>query len=138
MYFSGKLFYLDQDKDGAGCFCKESWQAYYYRQTGQCFEQESKGPCPRGQYFAFNATSGTTECNCFKNFAFNPADGTCVEKFTKGPCPEGEVCKYVYIYIYIYIYIYNIDLIIFTQINNVNLYYYAACCCQPTRKCAEL
>ena len=87
----GKLFYLDGDKNGSGCYCKESWKAYYHKETGGCYEQESTGPCPKGQYFAFNATSGYTECNCFKNFAFNPADGTCVEKYTRGPCPEGKV-----------------------------------------------
>ena len=90
-FVSGKLFYLDGDKNGSGCYCKDSWKAYYHKETGGCYEQESKGPCPKGQYFAFNATSGSTECNCFKNFAYNPADGTCVEKYTRGPCQEGKV-----------------------------------------------
>ena len=95
----GKLFYLDTNNDGSGCYCKKSWKAYYHKETRGCYEQESKGPCPKGQYFAFNTTSGETECNCFKNFAFNPKDGTCVEKFTKGPCSEGEV-NIIFILIY--------------------------------------
>ena len=55
--FSGKLFYLDTDEGGTGCYCKQEWNVYYWNQTQECFEQESPGPCPSGQYFAYNSTS---------------------------------------------------------------------------------
>ena len=55
--FSGKLFYLDTDEGGTGCYCKQEWNVYYWKQTQECFEQESPGPCPSGQYFAYNSTS---------------------------------------------------------------------------------
>ena len=85
----GKLFYLDTDEGGTGCHCKPEWNVYYWNQTQECFEQESPGPCPSGQYFAYNSTSRSTECNCFKNYVFDPAQGTCIEQFTVGPCPDG-------------------------------------------------
>jgi hypothetical protein len=37
-------------------FCKD-WEAYYWAPLGECFEQESRGPCQEGQYFSFNLTS---------------------------------------------------------------------------------
>ena len=106
----GKLFYLDTDRGGTGCHCKPEWNVYYWPQTQECFEQESPGPCPAGQYFAYNSTSRTTECNCFKNYVFDPTQGilvkgcvsvismsfsflvgTCLEQFTRGPCPNGQL-----------------------------------------------
>ena len=92
---SGKLFYLNHEKSGTGCHCQPEWDVYYYKQTGQCYEQESKGPCPVGQYFAYNATSRSTECSCFKNFVYTPDKGTCIEQYTQGKCPEGQVCKFL-------------------------------------------
>ena len=104
---SGKLFYLDPETGTTGCHCRPDWSVYYWTQTGQCFEQESPGPCPPGMYFAFNASSGTTECNCFKNFvrldnddasieandlnAVASVGSKCVELGTQGPCPAGQV-----------------------------------------------
>lgn len=88
---AGKLFYLDTDAGGTGCHCKPEWQVYYYNNTGECYEQESPGPCPVGQYFAYNTTSRTTECSCFKNFVYHPSEGTCVELNTRGQCPEGQI-----------------------------------------------
>ena len=73
--FPGKLFYLDNDEGGTGCYCKPEWNVYYWNQTQECFEQESPGPCPSGQYFAYNTTSRSTECNCFKNYVFDPTLG---------------------------------------------------------------
>ena len=73
--FPGKLFYLDNDEGGTGCYCKPEWNVYYWNQTQECFEQESPGPCPAGQYFAYNSTSRSTECNCFKNYVFDPSQG---------------------------------------------------------------
>ena len=72
LLFLGKLFYLDPDSGKTGCDCRPEWEAYYYAVNDKCYEQESKGPCPVGQYFAYNATSRTTECSCFKNFVYNP------------------------------------------------------------------
>ena len=93
IFYTGKLFYLDKEKSGTGCKCQPDWNVYYYKQTGQCYEQESKGPCPVGQYFAYNATSRSTECSCFKNFVYTPDRKTCIEQYTQGQCPEGQVCK---------------------------------------------
>ena len=74
-FFTGKLFYLDTDIGGTGCYCKPEWNVYYWKETNECFEQESPGPCPTGQYFAYNSTSRSTECNCFKNFVYDPTKG---------------------------------------------------------------
>ena len=89
--FTGKLFYFDTTIGDTGCYCKPEWEAYYWDQTQECFEQESPGPCPAGQYFAFNTTSRYTECNCFKNFVYEPSQGTCIEQFIRGPCPAGQL-----------------------------------------------
>jgi hypothetical protein len=35
----------------------KDWEAYYWAPLGECFEQESRGPCQEGQYFSFNLTS---------------------------------------------------------------------------------
>ena len=75
LFFTGKLFYLDTDIGGTGCYCKPEWNVYYWKETNECFEQESPGPCPTGQYFAYNSTSRSTECNCFKNFVYDPTKG---------------------------------------------------------------
>ena len=91
LLFIGKLFYLDTERSGTGCYCQPEWDVYYYKQTGKCYEQESKGPCPVGQYFAYNATSRSTECSCFKNFVYTPDKGTCIEQYTQGQCPPGQV-----------------------------------------------
>ena len=66
---------MDNDEGGTGCYCKPEWNVYYWNQTQECFEQESPGPCPAGQYFAYNSTSRSTECNCFKNYVFDPSQG---------------------------------------------------------------
>lgn len=87
----GKLFYLDTERSGTGCYCQPEWDVYYYKQTGKCYEQESKGPCPVGQYFAYNATSRSTECSCFKNFVYTQDKGTCIEQYTQGQCPPGQL-----------------------------------------------
>ena len=80
----GKLFYLDPEAGGAGCYCRQEWEAYYWAPLDQCFEQESPGPCQEGQYFAYNATSRQTECNCFKSHVYSPSSRSCVELFTQG------------------------------------------------------
>jgi hypothetical protein len=35
----------------------KDWEAYFWEPLGECYEQESRGPCQEGQYFAFNATA---------------------------------------------------------------------------------
>ena len=35
----------------------QEWDAYYWKETGECFEQESRGPCQEGQYFGYNTTT---------------------------------------------------------------------------------
>ena len=80
----GKLFYLDPEAGGAGCYCKQDWEAYYWAPLNQCFEQESPGPCQEGQYFAYNVSSRVTECNCFKNHVYSPSSQSCIELFTQG------------------------------------------------------
>ena len=80
----GKLFYLDPEAGGAGCYCRQEWEAYFWAPLDQCFEQESPGPCQEGQYFAYNATSRQTECNCFKSHVYSPSSRSCVELFTQG------------------------------------------------------
>jgi len=87
----GKLFYLDPEAGGAGCYCRQEWEAYYWAPLNQCFEQESPGPCQEGQYFAYNTTSRQTECNCFKNHVYSPSSQSCIELFTQGPCPLGHI-----------------------------------------------
>ena len=82
---------MDTERSGTGCYCQPEWDVYYYKQTGKCYEQESKGPCPVGQYFAYNATSRSTECSCFKNFVYTPDKSTCIEQYTQGQCPPGQV-----------------------------------------------
>ena len=56
--------------------------------------QESPGPCSAGRYFAYNSTSGQTECACFKNFVEGGGGGPkapCVELHTRAHCPEGQL-----------------------------------------------
>ena len=91
----GKLFYLDPEAGGAGCYCRQEWEAYYWAPLDQCFEQESPGPCQEGQYFAYNATSRQTECNCFKNHVYSPSSRSCVELFTQGNIRVNP-CVHVY------------------------------------------
>lgn len=83
---------MDPDLRETGCHCKPEWRAYYHAATGGCYEQESKGPCPVGQYFAFNVSSQAAECSCFRNFVRDPrGGGVCVEQFTRGPCEDGQL-----------------------------------------------
>lgn len=95
LFFSGKLFYLDPDAGGTGCHCRPDWSVYHWPETGECFEQESPGPCPPGQYFAYNSTAGRAACACFKNFVPDPSAGpgqpACVELHTAAGCPAGQV-----------------------------------------------
>ncbi len=99
-HYIGKLFYLDPGAGGTGCHCRKDWPVYYWPATGECFEQESPGPCGQGRYFAYNATLRETECACFKNFAPMPvsAEGgedegntECVELLTRAHCPDGQI-----------------------------------------------
>ena len=85
---------MNTETGQTGCHCNPDWAVYYWRSTDECYEQESPGPCPAGQYFAYNTTSKTTECNCFKNFVYHPQEGTCIEQFTQVSKNRKLVCSF--------------------------------------------
>lgn len=57
----------------------------------QLIALSSIGPCPAGQYFAFDPVANRTACSCFTAFAPDPQRNICVEKLTRDVCKLGQL-----------------------------------------------
>ena len=78
------------------CGCDPGLLAqYYYNPLGLCYEHHTRGPCELGSLFAYNHTSGTTDCACHQAMpAYFPPLSQCFQIETKGPCGKGQVFRY--------------------------------------------
>ncbi|GAB0096278.1 uncharacterized protein DMENIID0001_117630 [Sergentomyia squamirostris] len=83
--FEGDLFLPSGE-----CGCRPDLPQYH-RESGQCFELGTTGPCPMGHVFQVEEDGDRGRCQCREGSHLWVEDGFCYRAFTRGPCAEGEI-----------------------------------------------